>query len=96
MREPLIRTMIRNMTNTKADEIEYALEGEKVCYMINKQYVKKQTRIKSRSERVRSSVHDMGNMRIPASSPLSDSYKESAIEEYRRKNYYSVMDGGVG
>ena len=95
MREPLIRTMIKNMTK-QIDEVEYALEGENVCYMINKQYVKKQAWIKWRSERVRSSVHDRGDMRIPASSPLSDSHKESAVEEYRRKNYYSVMDGGVG
>ncbi len=33
MREPLIRTMIRNMSNSQIDEVEYALEGEKVCYI---------------------------------------------------------------
>ena len=64
--------------------------------MTNTRYVKKQTQIKPRSERVRSFVHDKGDMRIPSSSPLSDSYKWESDEERKRKNTYCVMDGGVG
>lgn len=84
------------MVNNNVDEVEYALDGEKVCYRVQTRYVKKQVKIKPRAERIRSSVHDSGDMRLPSTSMWSENYDCDSWEHRKNKDKYSVMDGGVG
>ncbi len=64
--------------------------------MVKNRYVNNTVAIKPRSERVRSSCHDRGDMRTPSTSLWSDSCKWKSEEERKSNRTYYVMDGGVG